>query len=126
VQSTGVRTIPDVAFDADPFTGVAIYDSYNDTDNSGPWIQIGGTSLSAPAWAGLIAIANQGRVLGGGSSLDGAAQTLAALYAFPPTDYVDITKGDNGVFSAGPGYDMVTGLGTPNSVPLMVDLSRYG
>src|SRR5207302_3240538 len=38
----------------------------------------------------------------------------------------DITKGNNGVFSAGPGYDLVTGFGTPNSVPLMVDLSRYG
>ena len=71
VQQTGFRTIPDVAFDADPNTGVAVYDSYNNTDNSGPWVEVGGTSLAAPAWAGLIAIANQGRVLAGGTTLDG-------------------------------------------------------
>ena len=103
IQSTGHRTIPDVAFDADPFTGVAIYDSYNNKDNSGPWVTIGGTSLGAPAWAALIAIANQGRALAGGSALNGPLQTLPALYAFPPTDFIDITSGDNGVFHAGPG-----------------------
>ena len=85
VQQTGFRTIPDVAFDADPNTGVAVYDSYNNTDNSGPWVEVGGTSLAAPAWAGLIAIANQGRVLAGGTTLDGPGQTLPALYAISPT-----------------------------------------
>ena len=45
VQQTGHRTVPDVSFDADPNTGVAVYDSYNDTDNSGPWVEVGGTSL---------------------------------------------------------------------------------
>jgi len=45
VQHTGFRTTPDVAFDADPNTGVAIYDSYNDTDKSGP-----GCRSGAPAW----------------------------------------------------------------------------
>ena len=74
VQQTGNRTIPDVSFVADPNTGVAIYDSYNNTDGSGPWVEIGGTSLAAPAWAGLIAIANQGRVLAGASTLDGPAR----------------------------------------------------
>ncbi len=44
-QSTAFRTVPDVAFDADPNTGVAVYDSYDDTDNSGPWVAVGGTSL---------------------------------------------------------------------------------
>ena len=44
-----------MAFDADPNTGVAVYDS-----NNGGWLQVGGTSLGAPAWAGLIAIVNQG------------------------------------------------------------------
>ncbi len=48
VQETGKRTVPDVSFDADPATGVAVYDSYNDTDNSGDWVQVGGTSLGAP------------------------------------------------------------------------------
>ena len=70
VQSTGNRTIPDVSAEADPATGVAVYDSYNDVagsifGNAGPWDQIGGTSLAAPTWAGLIAIADQGRSLAG-------------------------------------------------------------
>jgi hypothetical protein len=125
-QQTGHRTTPDVAFDADPNTGVAIYDSYNNTDHSGPWIQIGGTSLGAPAWAGLIAIANQGRVIAGASTLDGQTQTLPALYAIPATDFNDITSGNNGVFSAGPGYDEVTGLGSPSDPRLMGGLSTFG
>jgi hypothetical protein len=125
-QHTGFRTIPDVAFDADPNTGAAVYDSYNDTDNSGPWIEVGGTSMAAPSWAGLIAIANQGRVLAGVSPLDGPTQTLPALYAIPRTDFNDITSGDNGVFSAGPGYDEVTGLGSPNAPGLIADLATYG
>jgi hypothetical protein len=126
VQQTGFRTTPDVAFDADPYTGVAIYDSYNNRDQSGPWVDIGGTSLGAPSWAGLIAIANQGRVLAGGGPLDGPSQTLPALYSFQPPDFNDITQGSNGVFNAGPGYDEVTGLGTPVAPALIADLTTYG
>ena len=74
---------------------------------------MGGTSLAAPAWAALIAIADQGRVAVGGTTLDGATQTLPALYSLPSTDFHDITTGSNGTFSAGPGYDYATGLGTP-------------
>ena len=125
VQQTGKRTIPDISFVADPNTGVAIYDTYNNTDGSGPWVDIGGTSLAAPAWAGLIAIANQGRVLAGASTLDGRSQTMAALYAFAPTDFNDITSGSNGVFKAGPGYDETTGLGTPKAASVSTDLSTY-
>ena len=115
-----------MAFDADPNTGVAVYDSYNNTDNSGPWVEVGGTSLAAPAWAGLIAIANQGRVLAGGTTLDGPGQTLPALYAISPEHFNDITSGSNGVFSAGPGYDEVTGMGSPKASLLIPDLSTYG
>ena len=48
-QSTTRRTIPDIALDADPATGVPIYDSF-DNGTTNPWSQIGGTSFSAPAW----------------------------------------------------------------------------
>ena len=72
VQATGRRTIPDVAFDADPQTGASVYDSYDDTNGDGPWMKTGGTSLAAPIWAALIAIADQGRVAAGGTTLDGA------------------------------------------------------
>ncbi len=126
VQSTGKRTIPDVAFNADPNTGVAVYDSYDDTDNSGPWLEIGGTSAAAPPWAALIAIADQGRVAAGGSPLDGPTETLPALYSLPASDFHDITQGSNGGFRAGPGYDEVTGLGTPVANQLVPDLLAYG
>ncbi len=126
VQNTGFRTIPDVAFDADPYTGVAVYDSYNDTDGSGPWVQIGGTSLASPSWAGLIAVVNQGRVLAGASTLDGPTETLPYLYAMPSTDFNDIVTGSNGGYNAGPGYDEATGLGSPKANLLINDLANYG
>jgi hypothetical protein len=119
-----MRSIPDIAFDANPSTGVAVYDSYDETA-AGPWSQIGGTSLSAPCVAALIAIADQGRVAAGGTTLDGPGQTIAALYAIPTTDFSDVTSGGNGVFSAGPGYDEATGLGTPRANWLVSDLASY-
>ena len=124
VQSTGKRTIPDVSFDANPSTGVAIYDSYNGT-SADPWEVIGGTSVSAPCLAGLIAIANQGRVIAGGTTLDGPSQTLPALYCMPSSDYNDVTSGSNGSFAAGPGYDETTGLGTPRANLLVPNLADY-
>src|SRR5208282_1780283 len=47
VNKSGFRQIPDVSFDADPYSGVTIYDSY-DYGNSTPWVQVGGTSIGAP------------------------------------------------------------------------------
>jgi autotransporter-associated beta strand protein len=108
VQSSGQRQIPDVSSDADPSTGVAVYDSYE----SGGWLGVGGTSVSSPCWAGLIGVADQLRASVGEGSLDGATQTLPILYGLPGADFHDITSGNNG-FSAGPGYDLVTGLGSP-------------
>jgi hypothetical protein len=118
-NATG-RAIPDVSFDADPYTGVYTYDPYN-----GGWFQIGGTSLSAPCWAGLIADADQLRVAAGNGTLDGPSQTLPALYSLPSTDFHDITTGNNG-YAAGPGYDLATGLGTPVANKLVPDLAAYG
>jgi hypothetical protein len=110
-QSTTNRAVPDVAFDADPNTGFAVIDSsYSST--GGPWYEVGGTSAGAPQWAALIAIADQGRALQGQGSLDGVSQTLPAIYHAPSADFHDITTGSNG-YNAGPGYDLVTGLGTP-------------
>ena len=106
-----------MSFDANPSSGVSIYDSW-DFGTSTPWMQLGGTSLSAPAWAGLIAIADQGRVAAGLTTLDGPSQTLPLLYSMPSADFHDIITGDNGT-SAGPGYDLVTGRGSPNA-PLVV------
>jgi hypothetical protein len=87
-----------------------------------------GTSLGSPCWAGLIAIANQGRVALGGSpfnSPDDPMQTLQALYSLPPSDFHDITSGYNG-FLAGAGYDEITGRGSPIANLLIPDLASYG
>jgi subtilase family serine protease len=120
-QSATQRTIPDVAFDADPNTGVAVYDSYNGAASGGPWFQIGGTSLACPCWAAVVAVADQGRARIGLGSLDGPSQTLPTLYRLPAADFHDIVSGNNG-FAAGPGYDLVTGRGSPNTT-LIADLA---
>ncbi len=121
--SSTARMYPDVSADADPDTGVPFYDSWDFTTDWG-WLAspVGGTSLACPLWAGMIAVADEGRAIAGLGSLDGAQQTLPELYqAFKtaPTDFHDITSGD----SIGPtahinyspqsGYDLATGLGSP-------------
>jgi hypothetical protein len=111
-QSSTKRTTPDVAYDADPNTGVSVLDSYT-YGSAAPWQTVGGTSASSPQWAALIAIADQGRALASKSGLDGPSQTLPALYAMAQTNFNDITSGSNGAFSAGAGYDLVTGRGSP-------------
>jgi autotransporter-associated beta strand protein len=108
-QSTTARTIPDVAFNASNPEAVA--DSYT-YGSSTPWVGVVGTSAAAPAWAALLAIANQGRVLQGEGTLDGFNDTLPLLYQLPAGDWHDITTGNNG-YPAGPGYDLVTGIGSP-------------
>ena len=122
-QTTGKRTTPDVSMDANPGTGVAIYDSY-DLGASTPWGQFGGTSLAAPMFAGVIAIADQGRVQNSLSRLDGPSQTLPMLYGLGSSDFHDITgTASNGSFSPGVGYDEVTGRGSPVGSVLANDLS---
>ncbi len=97
------RTIGDVAYDANPNTGVAVYDSYQQSG----FLVFGGTSVSSPAIASLFALA-------GGST---SAQSLYTLHS----DLYDITSGKNGncgtyLCTAGPGYDGPTGNGTPHGL----------
>jgi uncharacterized repeat protein (TIGR01451 family) len=120
VQDSGGRETPDVAFDADLGSGVYVYNSYNPASSTG-WWQVGGTSLSAPCWAGLVAITDQLRASQGLGSLD-STQTLSKLYLLPSNDFHDVTTGNNG-FPAGAGYDMVTGLGSPVANTLVPDLA---
>jgi hypothetical protein len=122
VQSTGSRTTPDVSFVADPATGAWIADPYN-LDPSNPWEVVGGTSLSAPCWAGLIALVNQGRSAAGQPALNSASptETQQSLYTLSQNDYHVIATGSNG-YSAAAGYNLVTGLGTPVANLLVPDL----
>jgi subtilase family serine protease len=117
IQHRGVRTVPDVAYNSDSTGGgVWIYDTLY-----GGWIGELGTSAGAPQWAGLIAMADQGRALVGLRPLDGYSQTLPAIYKYSAA-LRDITTGSNG-YPAGPGYDLVTGLGTPIGYKLVGDLA---
>jgi hypothetical protein len=126
-QTAARRTSPDVAYDANPATGFPIYDSYN-YPASAPWAEFGGTSAGTPQWAALVAIANQGRALAGLGSLDGPGQTLPALYQLPDGDFHDITTGTSTgtlQYSAGPGYDLVTGRGSPVANLVVAGLVSY-
>lgn len=123
------RAVPDVAADACPQTGMAIV-----TSTGGGRYTIsgsGGTSASAPFWAGLVALADQeaGRHLG---------FVNAALYRFGQSplyhrSFHDISSGDNTVrfpprtitgYHAVPGWDAVTGWGSPNASVLVPLLAR--
>lgn len=81
---------------------------------------IGGTSLSTPLWAGIQAIANQmaGHPLG---FINPGLYKLAISPTYHQ-DFHDITTGNNTIFSATPGWDPATGLGTPNAEKLIPDL----
>ncbi len=117
------RGVPDVAGDADPSTGLAFYSS------DGGWNLTGGTSASAPLWAAFMAIANQmaGYPLG---FINAALYKLVASSAYAQ-DFHDITVGNNSIsnsqvqvqgYPAVPGWDPVTGLGTPVLDKLLPDL----
>jgi hypothetical protein len=122
VNANGKRSNPDVAYDADPYSGVPVYDSFNN-GSAFPWSQFGGTSIAAPQWSALIAIVAQGR--GAAGPLDGRSQTLPNIYQISSADYHDITSGGssgNPAYLCGPGYDLVTGLGTPFANSVVTDL----
>ena len=116
-QTSTARAVPDVAYDASVSTGVAVYDSVKYEGTSYGWIQVGGTSAGAPQWSALLAIADQGLARNGQPALNSASaqQVMATLYQ-NPQDFHDITTGTSTGspnYSAGPGYDYVTGLGSP-------------
>ncbi|WP_343731069.1 S53 family peptidase [Duganella sp.] len=123
------RTVADVAFNADPNSGqyVAVIAAGSSTVK---WTSVGGTSLSTPQWAGLIAIANALRAQNGKAVL---AQPHSALYTNIATVagsyasvFADITQGSHGTCSGCSGevgYDQATGLGTPNGASLLSTLS---
>ncbi len=128
IDGVNARAVPDVAMDSgsaqeyDVFTSTLAASS--DSAAAVGWLGDAGTSAASPIWAGLIAIADQGRALAGGTPLTGYDQTLPALYSLPSADFHDIVSGNNG-YPAGTGYDLVTGLGTPVANLLVPDLAAY-
>ena len=127
-QASSNRGVPDVAYNADPNSGVLVNDNGN-------YFAVGGTSAGSPQWAGLAGLVNQGRVANGQSTIGtgltyGINTALYALaggssYTNPNGDFTDITTGSNGN-PATTGYDTATGLGSPVANKLVPDLIAYG
>ncbi len=129
--SATYRNVPDVAAVANPLTGVAVYSRIN-----GGWITIGGTSASAPIWAGEYSLANAASEGLGLGALGFANPTIYSLagglqYFYP--DFHDIFDGTNGDptiygtagFNAGYYYDNTTGWGSFNGNNLVLDLALF-
>ena len=101
------RAIADISADADPNTGLAVFDTLGE----GGWLQVGGTSLSSPLVAAMYALAG-----------DPVSGTYPNSYPYADSgDLYDVTTGSDGgcgnvLCNAGPGWDGPTGLGTPNGV----------
>ncbi len=111
VPAGNQRLVPDVSLVADP-------------DNSGCYIVLnsstsifGGTSISAPIWSGFCALINQARVTAGQQPLGLFGPRLYPLIG--SASLHDTTSGNNGAYNAGIGYDMVTGVGTPDVAALV-------
>jgi hypothetical protein len=108
------RAVADVAADANPNTGVSVYDTTKDQGQAG-WFQVGGTSLSAPLIAAVYALA-------GGGSADYPAADPYGHQADSPASLHDVTGGSNGscgestMCVGATGYDGPTGVGTPKGV----------
>jgi subtilase family serine protease len=118
------RQVPDVAASSDPNAGYLVYWNGSHADLTSPagWQSIGGTSAAAPVWAALLAVVNASS--GCHSSPIGFANPAlyrAAGSAYPSA-FNDVTAGNNdltatngGLYPAGAGFDMATGLGTPSA-----------
>ncbi|MFI9380186.1 protease pro-enzyme activation domain-containing protein [Kutzneria sp. NPDC052558] len=117
------RQVPDVAAIGDPNTGYLIANgTFTNGGQTVPtWTIIGGTSGSAPLWAGIFALANSSHPCAATGPVGFANP---ALYAAPSSTYFDVIQGSNYVsdsgntkvlYSAGSGYDLTTGLGTPHA-----------
>jgi subtilase family serine protease len=109
------RGVPDVSYDADPYTGVAVYFTDPTVRGTGGWYVFGGTSAGTPQWAALLA----DRASLGNSNSGPTFQSL--LYSAAKTSYAtllrDIVSGSNG-YRAVVGYDLVTGLGSPHAAQI--------
>ena len=126
--SATYRNVPDVAAVADPLTPVAVYSKIN-----GGWVGIGGTSVSAPIWAGfysMVSAASMGMGYGRPGPANPALYALGVGQGLMFPDYHDVVDGNNGTlnygqagFYAGYGYDNATGYGSFDGADMLVDLT---
>lgn len=132
------RGVPDIGLQASATTGALVYLTLPPDGNGGlkcgsapcstGWYDIGGTSLSCPQWAGLVALADQiaGHDLG---LINPRLYALASDPSSYTSQFFDVTTGNNTAdpsitgYPATPGWDPVTGLGTPNAAALLPALA---
>ena len=117
VPSGSFKFVPDVASAADPDTGCLVI-------QGGQANEFGGTSWSAPTWAGICALINQARANNGQQPI---GLLGPKIYPFIGTSkFQDVTSGNNGpngMWDAGAGYDLCTGIGTPNISALLASMA---
>jgi subtilase family serine protease len=122
------REVPDVSADADPYTGYLIY-------YEGSWTGIGGTSAAAPLWAAFTALVDASSTCAGKSIGFANPLLYAAAASAYSSDFTDVTSGNNdyapdgysgGLYPAGSGYDMASGLGSPDGATLPAALCSGG
>jgi kumamolisin len=115
------RVMADVAFNADPSVGFT-------AETNGQAAVYGGTSIGAPCWAAILAIANQYRAAMSRPPLGVAAAALCEVGEDAErgaASFRDVTNGDNGGFAAGPGWDFPTGWGAPRALGLLETLATW-
>src|SRR5580658_6984282 len=117
-SGTYCREVPDVSADADPYSGYVIY-------YDGSWTGIGGTSAAAPLWAAFTALTDASSTCAGTAIGFANPKLYSAAAANYSANFNDITSGNNdytgtnsGLYPSGTGYDMASGLGTPNGASL--------
>ena len=120
------REVPDVSADADPYSGYVVY-------YDGSWGGIGGTSAAAPLWAAFTALTNASTTCAGKNIGFANPVLYKAAASGYSSDFQDITSGNNdytgtnsGKFTAGTGFDMASGLGTPDGAGLPAALCGGG
>jgi hypothetical protein len=120
MQAGEFRGMADVALNADPATPYL-------TAYEAGWWYFGGTSVGAPIWAALVALANQRRVEQGRPTLGLAAPALCEIaHAYDGAEpFRDVTEGHNLMYSAGRGWDHPTGWGTPRADELVRALAEW-
>ncbi len=127
--SNGYREVPDVSADADPSTGYAVYCTVTNAGcPASGWIEVGGTSGAAPLWAGSTALMDQYLQGQGKARIGYANPALYNLFnaqqQYPA--FHDVTSGNNLHYPATNGYDMASGIGTPDVYNMARDLVAPG
>lgn len=120
------REVPDISADADPNSGYAVYCTVTSAGcSSSGWIVVGGTSAAAPFWAGSSALINQYLQNQHLASFGAANPALYAVYNSQQAAaaFHDVTAGNNLYYPATAGYDMASGLGSPDVANLAKDLA---